>query len=73
MKRSKTRSVGVSDPNDVSQSKCQYASYYDDVPVADLSDLKRKKNNNGKMMHICLIVFGLIISVAACIAIMCLL
>lgn len=73
MKRSKARIVGITDTNDTSQDECQYASYYDDVPVADLSELKRKKNNTGKTLHICLIVFGLIISVAVCIAVMCLL
>lgn len=73
MKFCRSRETVIPEAADESQGKNQYGNYYDDVPVADLSKSNRKKTNNGKTLYVCLVVFGLVISIAVCVTVMCLL
>ena len=72
MKTFKRQGGGIFNDSDTSRGECQYGNYYDDVPVVDLSETKQKKSSNGNVLRVCLVVFGLVITIAVCITAMCL-
>ena len=64
-------SVG-GDVDSVQKIKRGYESYYDDVEVEDKADKIRRKTDSGLALKISLIVFGLLMSVAVCVTVLCL-
>lgn len=50
----------------------RYDSYYDDVPVADSKETEKNKLSSGIEVKIGIVVFGLLIAIAVCIAVLCL-
>lgn len=58
---------------ETSQEKRKYDSYYDDVSVIDEKEVEKKKLGSGTALKIGLVVGGLVVALAACITVLCLL
>ena len=54
------------------QKQRGYDNYYDDVEPEDVRERTERKTDTGVVLKIALVAFGLIIAVAACIAVLCL-
>lgn len=55
---------------DSSVVKRKYDNYYDDVQVIDAKEVEKKKLGSGTALKIGIVVFGLVVVLAACIAVL---
>lgn len=58
---------------ETSQEQRKYDSYYDDVTVIDAKEVEKKKLGSGAALKIGLVVGGLVVVLAGCITVLCLL
>lgn len=59
--------------NEASQEQHKYDSYYDDITVIDAKEVEKKKLGSQTAVRIGLVVGGLVLALAVCTVVLCLL